>query len=116
MTTSNGRAGTARRFTDLTFIGAAAEVDQLLSADRAHAAMTMHAENARKAAPNACRTQQPGAGVRAVADRPAQSTDHDAIPALAALVDHGWTGRRLSQAEYPPQRRACRVGADVGLS
>ena len=69
-------------------VGVGTEVDQLLSTDRPHTAMTVHAENAGQRLPYAGRTEQPGAGVGAVANGPAQPADQDPIPALSALVVH----------------------------
>ena len=59
--------------------GVGTEVDQLLSPDGADAAMTVLAEYTWKVALHACWAQQPRARVRPIANRPTQSTDHDAI-------------------------------------
>jgi hypothetical protein len=59
--------------------GVGTEVDQLLSPNGADAAMTVHAEYTWKVALHACWAQQPRARVRPIANRPTQSTDHDAI-------------------------------------
>jgi hypothetical protein len=84
---------------DRAWAGVRTEVDQLLSADRSDAAMTVHAEYAGQVAPNACRTQQPSGRIRPVPNRPAQATDQDAIQGLTPLVDHSETGRKPSQAD-----------------
>ena len=53
--------------------------------------MTMHAENAWQAAPNACGAQEPSASVGPVANRPPQPLDDHAILALTALIKHDQT-------------------------
>ncbi len=76
---------------DSTGMRGGTKVHELLGPDGAHAPMTMHAQYARQAPPNPCWTQQPSDGVWSVSNRPAQSTDQDAIGALAAFVVHGRT-------------------------
>ncbi|HWH99674.1 MAG TPA: hypothetical protein VNT27_05040, partial [Propionibacteriaceae bacterium] len=92
------------------------QVDQLLSADGPHPAMTVHAENARQAAPCARWAQQPCGRGGPVANRPAESGDQDAAKAVTTLVEHGRKVAGLSQAEHAAQRRTRRVHADVGLT
>jgi len=96
--------------------GVGTEVDQLLSSHGADAAVTVHAEYAGQATPNARWTQQPGACVRPVANRPAQPTDRDAIQAHLALMEHGRKVGKPSQAEHAAQRRPGRVSTDIRLS
>jgi hypothetical protein len=90
-------------------------IDELLTADRADAAMAMQTQYAGQAATYACRTQQPSSRIWPVTERPPKSANLDSIQALASLIVDGRCTAGLSQPEYPTQRGARRVEVRVRL-
>jgi hypothetical protein len=91
-------------------------IDELLTADRADAAVAMQTQYAGQAATYACRTQQPSSRIRPVTHRPPKSANLDSIQALASLVVDSRYRAGLSQPEHPTQGGARQVRSRVGLS
>ena len=91
-------------------------IDELLTADRADAAMAMQTQYAGQAATYACRTQQPSSRIRPVTHRPPKSANLDPIQALASLIVDSRYRAGLSQPEHPTQGGARQVRSRVRLS
>jgi hypothetical protein len=77
------------------------EVDKLLSANRPHAAVTVHAEYAGQAPPYTCWSQQPCRRIGPVTHRPAKATDQDSVLTPTSVIEHCWAAAQSSQAEQP---------------
>jgi hypothetical protein len=91
-------------------------IDELLTADRADAAMAMQTQYAGQAATYACGTQQPSSRIRPVTHRPPKSANLDPIQALASLIVDSRSRAGLSQPEHPTQDGARQVRSRVRLS
>ena len=92
------------------------EVNQLLSPDGPHAAMTVHGQHARQPTPHSGWAEEPRLGVGAVTDRPTQSSDQDAVESLVALIVHRRSAVLRPEAEHPAELGAHVVGADIWAS
>ena len=86
-------------------LGALPELDQLLTADRPHTAMAVHAQHPGEIPGHSGRAQQPSGGVRPVADGPAQPTNVHPVQVCRASSATLGNGGPLTQ---PQHRRPAR--------